>query len=219
MTDTSKTVPWVFVAILMVLRIDVVSAQPRIFGGISIPVREFAASDTTTGGSAQLGLMLGVETTTRFFFGTDLGIAGIVNVHPVDEQGLRASRQHIPQGSPMDVGLWILVWPMANLGYTLPVSEEVAMYARAYGGVLFGASPEITVNEHGTLFTQNAALKLSFAYGGGVGYTIWKTLDVAVRFFLSNPEYDINVQGGGTSTTERSRYPTKTLQLSVGLML
>ncbi len=190
------------------------TAQVKAAAGLSLPVGDFAGADSATGGYANTGISVGIETQTKFYFGSELGFSVLVSYHPVDVDGVVATHRNILPGSHIENASWVLVWPMAGLGYSMPVAKSVRIFARGLGGVLFGASPDLTVRVGGTLFTQNMAFVVTAAYGGSAGFTVGR-IGADVRFLYARPEYSINVQGGGTSTERRSLYVTSTVQLLV----
>jgi hypothetical protein len=198
--------------------IPLCEGQSKVVGGVSFPVGEFAGVDSVTGGYARTGFAIGIETRAPFYLGSEIGLVALLNYHPVNGDEFLRTHRNIFRDSHLDEGEWILFWPMVSLGYTLPVSPQLNFYAHGLGGILFGASPDMTVNTGGVQYTQNMALVISAAYGGTIGTTIGR-VDCNVRYLVSRPEYDINIQGQGTSTERRSLYVTKTFQLLVGIVL
>jgi hypothetical protein len=205
--------------VLLALHPGSARGQSKLFLGVSFPVGDFASTDSAVGGFAKSGYCLGAEITTKFWYDLEIGLSGLFSYHPVDKEAMVRSNRSIPPGSPIEAGPWLLIWPTGSVGYTLPLSQNTAVYLRGHGGFLYGVTPEITVDQGGTKFTQNIALKWTFAKGLGAGVSINNQYDIGFRILSAEPDYDINVQGGGTSTQRRTTYSTTTIQLLLGYIL
>ena len=192
-------------------------AQTKIFGGVSVPISDFASIDSVSGGFAKTGFSIGAEYTSKSFLGSEMGISCIVGYYPINLAALANNRLRLRPGSPVESGAWILIWPQASLGYRYPLSNIVTMFGRGYGGLFYGVYPEVTIIDAGvTRYTQNLSIKLAFGWGAGIGVAINKKYDLEIRFLSSRPDYDLNTAGGNLLTTETSTIDTKTIQIMVG---
>jgi hypothetical protein len=196
----------------------IITAQTTIYAGLSIPKGDFALVDSASGGYARTGISIGIESRRRFYLGSEIGVQVLISYHPVDGDGVLHTHRNIFSGSHIDPGSWTLIWPMASLGYTFSLTHSVKLYIKGLGGAFFGASPDMTVNSGGMAFTQNMALTVSTGYGASTGIRAGR-FELNARWLTANPEYDINVQGQGTSTENRSLYSTSTIQVLVGYVL
>lgn len=205
--------------IIILINSQLLAGQSSIFGGMSFPIKHFAATDSATGGFAKTGFSVGAEIISKFYFGSEIGLSGILSYHPFDKIAYLKSRPHLPTESPIEAVPWLLIWPLGSLGYSFSLNKNVRSYARGHGGVFYGIFPEITVVERGTKFTQNMAIKITWGWGVGTGLIIFNKIDFGIRYLIANPEYDINIQGGGTSTSEKPMQRTKTIQVLLGIVL
>jgi hypothetical protein len=190
-------------------------AQSSIHAGVSIPVGDFALADSVYGGYAQTGISVSIETHKKSIFGSEIGVSALLSYHPVDGDAVLRTHRNIFAGSRLDPGSWFLLWPMMSLGYTVRLSSDVSVYGKGLGGILFGASPDMTVISGGVAFTQNMALVISGSYGASAGIQVGR-FDLNGQYLFARPEYDINIQGQGTSTAGRSLYVTTTFQVLLG---
>ncbi|MDI6765839.1 MAG: hypothetical protein QME52_03340 [Bacteroidota bacterium] len=208
-----------FSIILILTFSQSLNGQTCVFGGMSLPIGNFASTDSATGGFAKKGYAIGAEKISRFYFGSEIGLSGILCYHPYDKIALIKSQPHLPPESPIEAGPWLLIWPMGSLGYSFSLNQNVISYARGHGGVFYGIYPEITVVERGTKFTQNMAIKFTWGWGIGCGLIIYEKIDFGVRFLAARPEYDLNTQGGGTSTSKKPTQQTEIIIVYLGVVL
>jgi hypothetical protein len=195
-------------------------AQIKLFGGLSIPMSDLASIDSSSGGFARPGFSLGIEYVSKFLFDIDVGVSGIFSYYPVDVKAMLNSQPHIPMGSPIKSGPWILFWPTASAGYTYPISENVKTYCRAHAGFIYGVLPEITVVETGTTkFTRNFSIEVAFGWGASTGITLSDKYNFEIRFMVSRPQYELNTPVGGVTNTSKLTIDTKTIQFTLGYIL
>lgn len=219
----SKTFLIIRAGVICILLLSVIcpgSAQIKIFGGLSIPMSDLASVDSASGGFARPGFSLGIEYTSKFLFDIDVGISGIFSYYPVDVEALLNSQPHIPMGSPIESGPWILFWPTAGAGYTYPISDHIKIYSRAHAGFIYGVLPEISVVETGTTkFTRNFSIVVAFGWGTSAGITLSDKYNFEIRFMASRPQYDLNTPVGGVTNTSKLTIDTKTIQFTIGYIL
>jgi hypothetical protein len=206
--------------LLLVCLFNPASAQTKIFGGVSVPMSDLASVDSATGGFARIGFSLGVEHISKFYFGCELGISGILCFYPINAKALLNSQPHILPGSPIEANPWILFWPTVSLGCSFPISDNFNIYARGHGGLFYGVFPEISVIEAGTMkYTRNLSIKVTSGLGISAGVMMKKKYDFEIRYLFSRPQYELNTPAGGVTNTSQQSVKTMTIQFAIGYVL
>lgn len=219
--------------VLLVIQTTTIQAQspsPKLnfglFGGLAIPVSDFAAKDyyNLKAGGANLGFTfcaeLGVPIAPMLSWWSSAMFAFNGLSEDFIKSGLGSS------GSVSgNLGSWTTVWPVTGLKYTAVVSPTVSLSLLGQLGIVFGTSPDVNATQGGSRITSPSASASAFAYGLGAGLAFGERVNVAARYFTGQPSYKVKITTvesgpGFTSTYETETtldIPASIFQLIVGV--
>lgn len=178
-------------------------AQFGIYGGVALPVGDFASTDAKTGaGRALLGFGGGLE--------YNLSIPAL----PIGwATSISATYNSVDVGSAKGVEYtpWLGIWPMTGVRVSVPAFP---LYAQLQAGVLIGIAPEITQ----TIGTQKTTYKAdpagAFGFSAGVGAGIGP-VKIFARYMSGEPEFEYKFG----SASEKSKQVMSVILITVGIEL
>ncbi len=184
-------------------------------GGVALPQGDFSSTTSgLTAGYAKTGFVGMLESTKKLNGSVNLVSSVSMAFNSMDASALES------QVSPFTVtsGNYVTTWAMTGIGFEIPTSPGTNIYAIGQLGVLFSSFPDITLSYGSSSVTQTAALATAFAYGFGAGINI-NSLDIGLRYYTGEPEYEQKASAGGITNTAKVKLPASVLQLTIGFFL
>jgi hypothetical protein len=182
-----------------------------LFGGVSIPAGDLAATAGTKAGAAKTGFAVGADGSVALA----PAVAWMSSVNlSINSLDLSSTLQGF--GVSADAGSWTLVWALTGLKVFGNVSPEVELFGFGQVGLLFGTIPEITLTAGTARATQNSASATAFGFGFGAGITI-SHVSLGVRYLSGEPEYEITASGTGGTASGKYKQPTSCVQITGGI--
>jgi hypothetical protein len=192
----------------------------QVFGGLSLPTGDFASTSSVEAGGAKTGFVVGGELGVNLVAGLAWWNTVAVSFNSLNDE-LVKDLAGVSSVSG-DIGSWTTVWPMTGLRYTTWVAPGVTIYATGQVGILFGSTPEVSVNSGGFRYSSKSFSSSAFAYGFGAGVLIANRFTAGVPYMTGQPEYDVeylaSAPGFTSTTTGKIDQPTSIFQLTVGIM-
>ncbi|MBI3005076.1 MAG: hypothetical protein HYY49_06620 [Ignavibacteriales bacterium] len=220
---------------LLISRTSMAQDQPTprkfnigFFGGLAIPVSDFAAKDyyNVKAGGANLG----------FAFGAELGVpiapvlswwsSAMFSFNGLSEDYIKSAFGNSGSVSG-NLGTWTTIWPVTGLRFTTVVSPTISLSLSGQVGIVFGTSPDVNATQGGSSTTSPSVSASAFAYGLGAGLIFGERVNVTARYFTGQPSYKLKITTvesgpGFTSTYETEGtfdIPASIFQLLVGVIL
>lgn len=180
----------------------------EIFGGLALPLGQFAANDTGGGysGFAKKGYSVGFKYILNFRHNFQGGFIGNLNFFPFDENKFNSSNVSTK------VDNWVFFWALGTVGYNVLHTDSTAFYFGGLFGILFGSFPEFTrkVGYVEEVVAPKGAT--SRGYGFNAGLIIYK-FEINFSFLKTEIEYPIPGSVGYVLQ------PTSLIQFTVGYIL
>lgn len=196
-----------------------VNAGFQLFGGLGIPLGEFAESDN---GAANTGFALGAQYTISlgeagaFFRNSGIALGGAYSDNATDFGILSGL------GLDFDAGSYSNIWALGGLKTTFPASETVSIDLALLLGAVFSSSPEVTATAPGVSVSVSSATSTAFALSVAGDVVLSKHFTFGLRYYAAEPEYAIHIEGsgpGGTiSATDNVEQSTSILVVCVGYL-
>lgn len=198
---------------------NLVSSGFQLFGGLGVPLGEFAESDN---GAANTGFALGAQYTIslgdagEFFRNSGIALGATYTNNGTDFGMLSGL------GLDFETGSYSNIWALGGLKTTFPVSETVSIDLAVLLGAVFSSSPEVTASGSGATISISSASATAFAFAIGGDIVLSKHFTFGLRYYSANPEYSITFEGtgpGGTvSETGNVEQSTSILAVCVGYL-
>lgn len=188
----------------------------KVFGGMSIPVGDFASTSSPKAGFSKPGISVGAEFYSEVIRHLEAGLGGAFNLNTLDQAELERHAQASTPGSSVDIGSWELFWLMGGVGFRLPVSRMINCYGRGNAGLLVGRFPEGTLVAANVQTYHSSATSTAAALGVSFGVLVDRTYDIGFCYFSGEPEYEVTLTSGSNSQNARLDQPTTNIQLTLG---
>ncbi|MCH8941602.1 MAG: hypothetical protein IIA48_04070, partial [Bacteroidetes bacterium] len=182
-------------------------------GGVALPQGDFGSTEigNEKAGYAETGFGLMIEASKLFSENVNWTTSISLAINEVD--GNTLSNQ---LGATVTVGKYITTWALTGLGFDAPITPSFTIYGLGQVGLLVSKFPDITITGIGTSISQTTKITTAFAYGFGAGFIIGK-VNIGVRYYSSEPEYEQTGSIGGVTSTVKVKLPAKILQVMFGV--
>jgi hypothetical protein len=181
-----------------------------LFGGVSIPTGDLAATAGSKAGAAKTGFAVGADGSLALSPKVAWMSSVNLSVNSVDLSFLQNF------GVSADAGSWTLVWAVTGLKVFGNVSPEVELYGFGQAGLLFGTAPQITLTVGPNRATQNSASATAFGFSFGAGINI-RHVSLSVRYLSAEPEYSVTASGTGGTASGIIKQPTSCVAITGGI--
>lgn len=199
---------------------NVVSSGAQLFGGLGVPLGDFADSDN---GAAKTGFALGAQYTISLgdagpFF-RNSGIAlGVTYANNGTDFGALSGL-----GLTIETGSYSNIWALGGLKTTFPASEAVSIDLAVLLGAVFSSSPSVTATGQGVLVSFSSASATAFGFSLAGDIVLSKHFTFGLRYYDAKPEYSIDFSASGpgvplTSATQTVQQSTSIFVVSVGYL-
>ena len=190
-----------------------------LFGGASLPQSDFGSTSSQKSGFAKTGFCAMLEGSKRMDQSLNWTSSVSLSINGTDEAVLQSQAQQVfGSGTTVTAGSYVTTWVMTGLKFESPTSSTGGIYAMGQIGILFSSFPDMTFSNSGSSITQTASLATAFAYGFGGGFQTEK-VNIGLRYYTGEPEYEQSVSGSGISGSAKVKLPATVLQLMLGVNL
>lgn len=183
-----------------------------IFGGVSMPMGEFADDDVNDeeSGFATMGFMVGAD--MHLPFGdSPLGWVTSASVNSFGVDSDEAARAF--GGNEGDFGRYWIVPVLTGASYPVSISPTMSLVPMAQVGLNFVMGPSGEVDNVEGDFSSN----ISFAFSAGATLNITQNIGVTARYLNAGaPEREIDIEGQGDAEKDS---PMSFLQIGVSYTL
>jgi len=183
-----------------------------LFGGMALPQGDFSATSGEKGGYAKTGFGGMLELSNTLSERANWVTSVALNVNSIDEATMTSQWG---QGT-ITGGKYVTTWAMTGIGFESAASPTVRVYGVGQLGLLFSSFPDITMFYGGQSITQTTKMGTAFAFGFGAGLIINK-LNVGLRYYTGEPEYEQTATYMGVTGTAKVKMPATVLQLMIGI--
>ena len=198
----------------------VVNSGFQLFGGLGVPLGEFAESDN---GAANPGFALAAQYTIspegggEFFRNAGFALSASYTNNGTDFGALSGL------GLDIEAGSYSNIWALGGLKATLPASEAVSIDLALLLGAVFSSSPEVTATGSGVSISVSSATATAFAISIAGDVVLNKHFTLGLRYYDAKPKYSITIEGSGPglppmSLTEEVEQSTSIFVTCVGYM-
>ena len=191
----------------------------NLFAGVSLPQGDFGSTSSQKASFAQTGFSAMLEGSKPLDKSLNWTSSLSLSVNSVNETEMQNQVQRVfGSGVTVTAGSFITTWAMTGLKAESPTSSTGSVYAVGQIGILFSSFPDITLSGSGNSVTQTTTSSPAFAYGIGAGFQTEK-INVGLRYFAGEPEYEESASGGGSSSSLKVKMPVAVLQFILGINL
>ena len=184
---------------------DIANAGIGIFGGLAMPMGDFAEDDNADeeSGYAEMGFMLGADA----YLPLGSTSLGWVTSASVNSFGVDADEAVGPDG---DAGRYLLIPIMTGASMDFALSPSMIVSPMAQVGVNIAMGPSL---EDAAGNEYNLKTSFSLAFSAGANVTLTEAFGATVRYVNGGaPEREFEVEGGGDFEKDS---PMSFLQLGV----
>jgi hypothetical protein len=189
-----------------------------VFGAYALPTGNFGSTSVAMAGYAMPGAGLGLDISTRYSRGIEVGAVVLVERNPMDTGALGTSLAAFLRASglpsePLVVSAteWQTGWGFLKVGYAPRVGAQLRAAIDVYGGALLGTFPEVRLAAAppGIFLHQRAETWVGLATGAGAGLR-WRDHLAIGLLYLVGPSH----RNSSWGTTPRQ--PVSTLHATLG---
>ncbi len=189
-----------------------------VFAGVAVPVGEFHATDSESGGFANTGYTFGVDLAYNLehevFWLTTISIS----YNKLDELSYRKA-SGLPSSIALDFGSYSTIAPVTGFGVLIPVSQQTSLFFAGQMGVLFGTTPEATASSGSQSINISSGSGSAFAFSISGGLRIGERMTIGMKYLSGQPRYSVSMVGNGISLENEFEQPTSILQIVGGIGL
>lgn len=200
------------VVVALVLIQSPAKAQFGIYGGIALPIGDFASTDAKeASGNAALGFGGGIEYNVAFP-AVPIGWLTSLSVtyNDLDTKNLKS------QDVSLDYTPWLAGWLMTGVRVRVPAFP---LFAQLQIGAVIAKAPEFTYKEGTTKYTYKADPVAAFGFSAGVGGG-FGPVRITARYLSGTPEFDYKLEGYvGASGSSKPSKQISVFLISLGLEL
>lgn len=182
-----------------------------LLGGIVLPQGDFGSTSGEKGGYASTGFGGMLEMSKNLNENINWVTSVSLDMNSIDDNTMTNQWGH----GTVTGGNYVTTWTMTGIGVESVASPTVKVYGVGQVGLLFSSFPDITMSSGGQSITQTAKMGTAFAFGFGAGLIINK-LNVGLRYYTGEPEYEQTATYMGVTGTAKVKMPATVLQLMIG---
>lgn len=188
-----------------------------LLGSMSLPIGEFASTNSIEAGFANLGFGIGLDALIPFT--KNLGwISNISFIyHSVDKSSMGSMLGGIGL-KVTDAGNYFTYWFLTGLDIEAEISPHTNIYMLAQAGLLLSSFPDIVVSYSGSTIKQTTTLGKVFSYCVGMGVKL-KNINIGIRLYDGKPEYEQTATYGNNKAIVKVKLPVTVFQIMAGFIL